>query len=85
MLFQKILLVLIGLGFLACAAAGVVYDIYLALGLDRILERGERCAERAQNGRSSALQPAPRPLWRRGAVKWNMAAQLAAEKGTARS
>jgi len=62
MLFQKILLVLIGLGFLACAAAGVVYDTRLALELDRILKRGGRCAERAQNGRTSALQPAPHPL-----------------------
>ena len=85
MLFQKMLLVLIGLSFLACVAAGVVDDIYLALELDRILERTERCAERAQNGRSSPLQPAPRPFWRPGAVKWNMAAQLATEKGTARS
>ena len=43
--FVKILLLLAAFGFLACAVGMVLYDVYLALELSRILGRGERHAK----------------------------------------
>jgi hypothetical protein len=45
MLFIKFLLLFATFGFLACAAGMVLYDVYLAFELSRILRRGERPAK----------------------------------------
>lgn len=82
MLFNKIMLVLIGFGFLACAAAAVVYDVYLALQLNRILQRSSL----SSNASRTEKIPAPHgQTIRRGVIRWNSAARLAAGKGAARS
>jgi hypothetical protein len=82
MLFNKIMLVLIGFGFLACAAAAVVYDVYLALQLNRILERRNHSLEAS---RTEKVRAPHAPLIRRGVIRWNEAARTAAGKGAARS
>jgi regulator of protease activity HflC (stomatin/prohibitin superfamily) len=71
MLFLKFLLLLISFGFLLAAAGVVLYDIYLAFELDRILRRGE--SDRSSAG--SAQPVAPRT---RRAIRWNTAAKLLA-------
>jgi|HubBroStandDraft_1064217.scaffolds.fasta_scaffold19886_4 regulator of protease activity HflC (stomatin/prohibitin superfamily) len=50
MLFLKGLLVVLAFGFLACAAGLVLYDIYLAFELDRLLRKSEPPAPNAQTG-----------------------------------
>lgn len=82
MLFNKIMLVLIGFGFLACAAVAVVYDVYLALQLNRILQRTSRSSETSRTEKICAPHA---PAIRRGVVRWNGAARLAAGKGAART
>jgi len=82
MLFNKIMLVLIGFGFLACATAAVVYDIYLALELNRILERTSRPSEPS---RTEKIRAPHAQTIRRGVIRWNGTAKLAAGKGSARS
>ena len=41
MLFIKFLLLFVAAGFLACAVGMVIYDIFLAFQLDRLLRRNE--------------------------------------------
>lgn len=47
MLWQKILLLVVVFGFLACVAASVLYDVYVAFELSQILGRDERPAKAA--------------------------------------
>lgn len=48
MLFLRFLLLAVSFGFLACAAGVVLYDIYLAFELNRLLRRREPAADSAQ-------------------------------------
>jgi len=76
MLFIKFFLLFASFGFLACAAGMVLYDIYLAFELSRILRRSEYPTESEPPLETSARVPAvPRP---RRALRWNTAAKLIA-------
>ncbi len=76
MLFIKFLLLFAAFGFLACAAGMVLYDVYLAFELSRILRRGERPAEPAPPVETSARVSAwPRP---RRVIRWDIAAKFLA-------
>jgi regulator of protease activity HflC (stomatin/prohibitin superfamily) len=81
MLFLKLLLYLVGFGFLAAAAGVILYDIYLAFELDRILRRKPRL-QQAAAGESLAAPAAPavpEPTVRpRRAVRWTAASRLSA-------
>jgi regulator of protease activity HflC (stomatin/prohibitin superfamily) len=72
MLFLRFLLFLIGFGFLAAAVVVVLYDVYLAYELGRILRLGARTPEENQP------QPVPAPLRPRRAIRWNAALKLVA-------
>ena len=76
MLFLKFMLLAICFGFLACAAGMVLYDIYLAYELERILRRGERPADAAQPG--GTPPPAMRLPRARRVIRWNAVAKLVA-------
>lgn len=74
MLFLRFLLLAGCFAFLAGAASAVLYDIYLAYELDRLLRRGEGPAEGAQRGETpGAAGPARRV---RRTIRWNTAAKL---------
>jgi hypothetical protein len=81
MLFNKIMLLLIGFGFLACAASAVVYDICLAFQLNRILQRTGHSSEETRPEKTRVPHPS---VIRRSVIRWNGAARLTAGKGTAR-
>jgi hypothetical protein len=81
MLFNKIMLALIGFGFPACAAAAVAYDIHLALQLNRILKRTSHSSEASRTEKTRAPHAS---AVRRGMIRWNGAAKIAAGKETAR-
>ncbi len=72
MLFLRFLLFLIGFGFLAAAVVVVLYDVYLAYELGRILRLGVRTPEENQP------QPVPTPLRPRRAIRWNAVLKLVA-------
>jgi regulator of protease activity HflC (stomatin/prohibitin superfamily) len=72
MLFLGFLLFLIGFGFLAAAVVVVLYDVYLACELGRILGWGVRTTEENQP------QPVPAPLRPRRAIRWNAVLKLVA-------
>jgi len=75
MLFLKFMLMLICFGFFASAAGAILYDIYLAFELSRILRRRERPTDTAPSPNSEAPGIVlPRP---RRAIRWNTAAKLA--------
>jgi hypothetical protein len=82
MLFHKILLLLIGFGFLACAVTGVVYDVYLAFELNRILQRTNHSSGAS---RAEKIHAPHVSAHRRGIIRWNGAAKFAAGKETVRS
>jgi regulator of protease activity HflC (stomatin/prohibitin superfamily) len=83
MLFLKALLVVLAFGFLACAAGLVLYDIYLAFELDRLLRKSEppaAAAEPAEAGTAGAgtgtasLAALPRAAQQpraRRTIRWN--------------
>jgi regulator of protease activity HflC (stomatin/prohibitin superfamily) len=80
MLFLRFLLLAVSFGFLACAAGVVLYDIYLAFELGRLLRRREPAADATQPGQTGEGAPAiprviipPRP---RRAIRWNAATKL---------
>jgi regulator of protease activity HflC (stomatin/prohibitin superfamily) len=77
MLFLRFLLLAGCFAFLAGAAGAVLYDIYLAYELDRLLRRGERAAESAPPSVTPTAAAPPRPRVRR-TIRWNAAAKLAA-------
>jgi hypothetical protein len=72
MLFLKFLLFATGLGLFVSAAIVVLYDIYLACELDRLLRRGASPA-------ADAGQPSHPPMPRiRRTISWDVAGKLAA-------
>ena len=70
MLVLKYVLILLGVGLLGSAGALVVYDVYLAAQLRRLL--GRRPPDDSEG--LPALKPAPRPF---GPVRWRRALQIA--------
>jgi regulator of protease activity HflC (stomatin/prohibitin superfamily) len=77
MLFLKLMLMLICIGLMAGAAGTILYDIYLAFELSRILRRG-----RGANFSDATRPPEPPPMVilpppKRRAIRWNVAAKLA--------
>lgn len=91
MIFMRDLLLLICLGALVGAVGTVIYDIYLAFELDRILRRNDRQEKPSLTGNDSKVSavvatapfvqfaPSGRtaPVPRR-AIRWNAAAKLLA-------
>jgi len=80
MLFLRFLLLAVSFGFLACAAGVVLYDIYLAFELGRLLRRREPGGGAIQPGLLGEAAPLvqrvtipPRP---RRPIRWNAAAKL---------
>jgi regulator of protease activity HflC (stomatin/prohibitin superfamily) len=80
MLFLRLLLFVISFGFLGVAAIMVLYDIYLAFELNRILRRSERQPEKAAT-EQAAVTPSPT----QGATPPIPAASETAPTPTARS
>jgi regulator of protease activity HflC (stomatin/prohibitin superfamily) len=80
MLFLRFLLLLVSFGFLASAAGVVLYDIFLAFELNRLLRRGSGSADAAPPDQSGATSsPLPRaPLGSRPrhVIRLNTAAKL---------
>jgi len=82
MLFDTIILLLIGFGFLACAGAAVVYDIYLAFKLNRVLQRTNHSSNATRT--EEILAPQALEMHPDG-TRWNAAAELVEGKGTSGS
>jgi regulator of protease activity HflC (stomatin/prohibitin superfamily) len=91
MLFLRLLLLVVSFGFLAGAAGTVIYDIYLAFELNRILRRNDRpskgegsAAESAAHSSTLSALPLasassqPRDSAPRRAVRWTLALKLIA-------
>ena len=76
MLFLKFMLLLIGLGVLAIAAGIVLYDIFLAFELDRLLRRSNEPAKVADQDATAAPPTTPTRPERRP-IRWQAAARLA--------
>lgn len=75
MIFLKFILMLICFSFFAAAASTILYDIYLAFELGRVLRRGDR--SRSESG--APINPEPRGLAMprpRRAIRWHTAAKL---------
>src|SRR5271167_5024912 len=62
MLFLRLLLFVVGFGFLGVAAVVVLYDIYLAFELNRILRLGERPVAEAAQSQAAATPTDGAPL-----------------------
>jgi regulator of protease activity HflC (stomatin/prohibitin superfamily) len=75
MLFLRFLLLFASFGFLACAAGLVLYDIYLAFELDRILRRSPNAAAPPEAGQLTPAPALPRP---RRKIRINAAAKMVA-------
>ena len=75
MLLLRFLLLCASFGFLACAAGMVLYDIYLALELDRILRRSPNTAATPEAGHPLPAPALPRPRRR---IRVTPAAKLVA-------
>ena len=74
MLFLRFVLLLSCFGLLAGAAGTVIYDIFLAFELNRILRRGERSSDATPPGETQVRATGfPRP---RRVIRWNAAAKL---------
>src|SRR6267143_6925907 len=80
MLFLRFLLLLGSFGLLASAAGVVLYDIFLAFELNRLLRRRDGATDRTQPEQSGAVTPpiqrsplGPRPG---RVIRLNMAAKL---------
>jgi regulator of protease activity HflC (stomatin/prohibitin superfamily) len=78
MLFLKFLLIAVCFGLFATVAGILLYDIYLAYELDRLLRRREKPPEASLTG--EAAHPVPTPpivtLRPRRRVRWEVAAKL---------
>ena len=75
MLMMRFLLLSAAIGFLACAAGLVLYDIYLAFELDRILRRSPKDAASHEAGQTPSAPALPRP---RRAIRVATAGKLVA-------
>jgi regulator of protease activity HflC (stomatin/prohibitin superfamily) len=78
MLFLRLLLFIACGGFLACAAGLIVYDIYLAFELGRLLRWREKQTEGAPTDEAGAVRPAPIFPRPRRVIRWNTAGKLVA-------
>src|SRR5579863_8271605 len=76
MLFLKLMMMVVCFGFLACAAGMVLYDLYLAYELDRILRRKGDTGPSLTEGIPVPVR-APVSLRTRRVVRWSAAAKLA--------
>ena len=76
MLFLKFMLLLVGLGVLAIAAGIVLYDIFLAFELDRLLRRSDEPAKVADQDATPASRTTPTSPGRKP-IRWQAAARLA--------
>jgi regulator of protease activity HflC (stomatin/prohibitin superfamily) len=75
MLFLRLLLLIVSIGFLAGAVGVIAYDIYLAFELGRILRRSERPTELSSGADPSAPTPsASTPAPRTPPTRWSTAA-----------
>jgi len=81
MLFLRFLLLLASLGLLVSAAGVVLYDIFLAFELNRLLRRRDAAAEGTGADETGATpvgaQRTPFGARPRRVIRWNMAAKLA--------
>src|ERR1019366_9604680 len=77
MLFLKYLLIVGCFGLFATVAGMVLYDIYLAYELDRLLRRHKQPAESSQLGEVAAPPPPVVSLRPRRRIRWSAAAKLA--------
>jgi regulator of protease activity HflC (stomatin/prohibitin superfamily) len=71
MLFLKFTLLVTGLGLLACAAGVVVYDVYLALELGRILRRDAPSSQTGPEAPDTTTRPSRRT------IRWHVPAKPA--------
>jgi regulator of protease activity HflC (stomatin/prohibitin superfamily) len=81
MLFLRFLLLTVSFSFLVGAIGTVVYDIYIAFELGRILRRNERPTESALGPDAPAASPAPprfSSIGPRRQIRWIVAAKLVA-------
>jgi len=78
MLFLRFLFFLIAVGALACAAGVLLYDVYLAFELSRLLQRRPRAAQQPVAEREAPALAAPpsRPAGPRRAIRWISAAKF---------
>ena len=76
MLFLKYLLIAGCFGLFATVAGMVLYDIYLAYELDRLLRRHNQPAESLQLGEVPAPPPPVVSLRPRRRIRWSAAAKL---------
>jgi regulator of protease activity HflC (stomatin/prohibitin superfamily) len=75
MLFLRLLLLIVSIGFLAGAVGVIAYDIYLAFELGRILRRSKRPTELSSGADPSAPTPsASTPAPRTPPTRWSTAA-----------
>jgi regulator of protease activity HflC (stomatin/prohibitin superfamily) len=74
MLFLRYMLLVICSGFLVCAVGMVLYDVYLAFELDRILRHGERPTDAAEPDQTRL--PARVGLRTRRMIRWSAATKL---------
>jgi regulator of protease activity HflC (stomatin/prohibitin superfamily) len=78
MLFLRLLLFIACGGFLACVAGLIVYDIYLAFELGRLLRWREKQTEGAPTAEAGAVRVSPVVPRSRRVIRWNTAGKLAA-------
>jgi regulator of protease activity HflC (stomatin/prohibitin superfamily) len=77
MLFLKFMLIAACFGLFACVAGMVLYDIYLAYELDRLLRRRKQPADLSLTGEILAPTPPVVSLRARRRIRWSAAAKLA--------
>jgi regulator of protease activity HflC (stomatin/prohibitin superfamily) len=77
MLFLKYLLIAGCFGLFAAVVGMVLYDIYLAYELDRLLRRRQQATDAAQPGEIPAPVPPVVSLRPRRSIRWSAAAKLA--------
>ncbi|MFY9531049.1 MAG: SPFH domain-containing protein [Candidatus Acidiferrales bacterium] len=71
MIFLKYLLLIVGIGFFGSAAALVLYDVYLAIELERLLRREAAAGAPPSGGGTAGVR-------RHHVIRWNTAGKLAA-------
>src|SRR5271170_5383127 len=77
MLFLRFILIAACFGLFACVAGMVLYDIYLAYELDRLLRRRQQPADASLTGEAPAPMSPVVSLRTRRQIRWGSAAKLA--------
>ena len=77
MIFLKWMLLISCFALFAASAGAVLYDIYLAYELDRLLRRRQAPQAGATGQASAAFPPAVTGARRRHAIRWDLAAKMA--------